>query len=147
MGTVEMMLRRLILISSSQRLLTSCRVNLMCTPPDLQRGNLAIVEHCSIWIVHAFNSKTNGNPQMILRCAVNKQAQQTGQELLDQVANAERERAATPDEVPLGQWEAVRVRPDYDAALTSQALLASSEEAKDILQACPSPHDLCLDWI
>ena len=67
---------------------------------------------------------------------MNKQAQQTGQELLDQVANAERERAAAPDEVPLGQWEAVRVRPDHDAALTSQALLASSEEAKDVLQAC-----------
>ncbi len=69
-------------------------------------------------------------------CAVNKQAQQTGQELLDQVASAERERAAAPDEVPLGEWEAMRVRPDYDGALTSQALLASSEEAQDLLQAC-----------
>ena len=72
---------------------------------------------------------------MTMRCAVNKQAQQKGQELLDQVASAERERAAAPDEVPFGQWEAVRVRPDYDAALTSQALLASSEEANDVLQA------------
>ena len=67
---------------------------------------------------------------------MNKQAQQTGQELLDQVASAERERAAAPDEVPLGEWEAMRVRPDYDGALTSQALLASSQEAQDLLQAC-----------
>ena len=81
---------------------------------------------------------------MILCCAVNKQAQQTGQELLDQVASAERERAAAPDEVPLGQWEAVRVRPDFDAALTSQAALASSEEANAVLQACSLPHDPCL---
>ena len=85
--------------------------------------------------------------KMIVRCAVNKQAQQTGQELLDQVANAERERAAAPDEVPLGQWEAVRVRPDFDAALTSQALLASSEEAKDVLQACSTPHGMCLFYL
>ena len=78
-----------------------------------------------------------GHPQDAwVLCAVNKQAQQTGQELLDQVASAERERAAAPDEVPLGQWEAMRVRPDYDGALTSQALLASSEEAQDLLQAC-----------
>ena len=71
---------------------------------------------------------------------MNKQAQQTGQELLDQVASAEREHAAAPDEVPLGEWEAMRVRPDYDGALTSQALLASSEEAQDLLQACFTQH-------
>ena len=71
-------------------------------------------------------------------CAVNKQAQQTGQELLEQVASAERERAAAPDEVPLGEWEALRVRPDYGSTLTSQALLASSAEAQDLLQACSS---------
>ena len=56
--------------------------------------------------------------------------------MLDQIASAERERAAAPDEVPLGEWEAMRVRPDYDGALTSQALLVSSQEAQDLLQAC-----------
>ena len=38
---------------------------------------------------------------------MNRQAQQTGQELLEQVAAAERERAAAPGESPLGEWEAV----------------------------------------
>lgn len=76
--------------------------------------------------------------QRSVRCAVNKQAQQAGQELLEQVAAAERERAAAPGEAPLGEWEALRVRPDHDGALTSQALLASSEEAQDLLQACPT---------
>ena len=78
-------------------------------------------------------------------CAVNRQAQQAGQELLEQVAAAERERAAAPGESPLGEWEAVRVRPAHDGALTSQALLASSEEAQDILQAsssCSRIHEM-----
>ena len=58
----------------------------------------------------------------------------SGPELLEAVANAERERAAAPDEVPLGEWEALRVRPAPDAPLTSQALLASSDEAQGLLQ-------------
>ena len=51
------------------------------------------------------------------------------------MGNAERERAAAPDEVPLGEWPALRVRPDCNAPLTSQALLASSDEAKRLVQA------------
>lgn len=71
--------------------------------------------------------------------AVDKQARLTGQELLEAVANAERERAAAPDEVPLGEWVALRVRPDCNAPLISQALLANSDEAKDVLQVCNVP--------
>ena len=59
----------------------------------------------------------------------------SGPELLEAVGNAERERAAAPDEVPLGEWEALRVRPAPDAPLTSQALLADSDEARGLLQA------------
>jgi hypothetical protein len=66
---------------------------------------------------------------------VDTQARLSGPELLEAVGNAERERAAAPDEVPLGEWPALRVRPDCNAPLTSQALLASSEEAKSLLQA------------
>ena len=65
---------------------------------------------------------------------VDRQARMSGPELLEAVGNAERERAAAPDEVPLGEWEAVRVRPDCNAPLISQALLASAEEAKSLLQ-------------
>jgi hypothetical protein len=65
---------------------------------------------------------------------VDKQARLGGPELLEAVANAERERAAAPDEVPLGEWEAVRVRPDCNAPLLSQALLSNSDEAKDVLK-------------
>lgn len=57
----------------------------------------------------------------------------SGPELLEAVGNAERERAAAPDEVPLGEWEAVRVRPDCNAPLISQALLTNAEEAKSLL--------------
>lgn len=53
---------------------------------------------------------------------------------MEAVGNAERERAAAPDEVPLGEWEAVRVRPDCNVPLISQALLANAEEAKSLLQ-------------
>jgi hypothetical protein len=70
-------------------------------------------------------------------CAVDRQARMSGPELLEAVGNAERERAAVPDEVPLGEWEAVRVRPDCNAPLISQALLANAEEAKSLLQV---PH-------
>ena len=58
----------------------------------------------------------------------------TGAELLSAVAAAERERAAAPGEAPLGEWAAVRIRPDAAAPLTTQALLASSEEAQAALQ-------------
>lgn len=71
----------------------------------------------------------------------------SGPELLEAVGNAERERAAAPDEVPLGEWEAVRVRPDCNAPLISQALLTNAEEAKSLLQVgqlLPDPfHSTC----
>ena len=51
------------------------------------------------------------------------------------VAAAERERSAAADESPLGEWGAVRIRPAFASALTSQALLANSEEARAALQA------------
>ena len=54
--------------------------------------------------------------------------------LLEAVGNAERERAAAPGEAPLGEWEAIRIRPDLNAPLTSQALLASSIDAKAAIQ-------------
>lgn len=68
-------------------------------------------------------------------CAVDTQARVTGAELLSAVAAAERERAAAPGEAPLREWAAVRIRPDAAAPLTTQALLASSEEAQAALQA------------
>lgn len=77
-------------------------------------------------------------------CAVDRQARMSGPELLEAVGNAERERAAAPDEVPLGEWEAVRVRPDCNAPLISQALLANAEEAKSLLQV---PHCTFLLWL
>ncbi|KAK9822709.1 hypothetical protein WJX81_005943 [Elliptochloris bilobata] len=66
--------------------------------------------------------------------AVDTQAGVTGAELLRAVAAAERERAAAPGEAPLGQWAAVRIRSHAAAPLTTQALLASSEEAQAALQ-------------
>lgn len=66
--------------------------------------------------------------------AVIKQADLTATELIGAVANAERERAAMPGEVPVCEWEAVRIKPDYSTHLTTQALLANSEEAKTALQ-------------
>lgn len=52
-------------------------------------------------------------------------AQLRAGQLLEAVNNAERERAAAPDEVPLGEWTAVRVRPSLAAqSLTSQLQLA-----------------------
>ncbi|KAK9915634.1 hypothetical protein WJX75_001835 [Coccomyxa subellipsoidea] len=72
--------------------------------------------------------------KMGMTVAVDRQARMSGPELLEAVGNAERERAAAPDEVPLGEWEAVRVRPDCNAPLISQALLANAEEAKSLLQ-------------
>jgi DnaJ family protein C protein 13 len=52
---------------------------------------------------------------------VDQQAVLGAGELVAAVAAAERERAASPDEVPLGEWEAQRLRPDLAAPLTSQA--------------------------
>ena len=55
--------------------------------------------------------------------AVDTKAQVGAAELLEAVANAERERAAAPDEVPRGQWTALRVKAD----LTSQPLTSQSQ--------------------
>lgn len=56
------------------------------------------------------------------------------EELVEAVACAERERAAQPDQVPLGEWEAWRIRPHYSHSLTTQALLQNAEEAKELLE-------------
>lgn len=68
-------------------------------------------------------------------------SQCSGVELLEAVANAERERAASPSESPLGEWEVIRIRPDLDLSvqLRSQALLSSPQEARDALQVCKNP--------
>lgn len=71
---------------------------------------------------------------LILHFAVIKQADLTAEGLMSAVGSAERERAAAPGEVPLGEWEATRIKPEYGPHLTSQALLANSEEAKAALQ-------------
>ena len=67
--------------------------------------------------------------------AVDTQAAVTGAALLSAVAAAERERAAAPGEAPLGDWAAVRIRPDAAAPLATQALLAGSDDAQAALQA------------
>ena len=66
--------------------------------------------------------------------AVIKQADLSAAGLLEAVGNAERERAATPSEAPLSEWEVTRIKPDYGTHLTTQVLLANSEEAKAALQ-------------
>lgn len=58
---------------------------------------------------------------------------------MEAVGNAERERAASPGEAPLGEWEATRIKPDYGSHLTTQVLLANSEEAKTALQVTSWP--------
>ena len=68
-----------------------------------------------------------------------KQAVLPAAGLMEAVANAERERAAAPSEVPLGEWEATRIKPDYGTHLTTQVLLANAEEAKAALQVCNYP--------
>lgn len=50
------------------------------------------------------------------------------------MGNAEREKAATPSEAPLSEWEVTRIKPDYGTHLTTQVLLANSDEAKAALQ-------------
>ena len=68
---------------------------------------------------------------------VDSQTGVTGQDLLEAVGAAEREVAATAAQEPVGQWDAVHVRPALErAAGTSQALLASSAEASAALQVC-----------
>ena len=54
----------------------------------------------------------------LMSSAVDTKAQLRAGQLLEAVSNAERERAAAPDEVPLGEWTAFRVRP----SLTLQSL-------------------------
>ena len=71
--------------------------------------------------------------------AVIKQADLSAGGLLEAVGNAERERAATPTEAPLSEWEVTRIKPDYGSHLTTQVLLANSEEAKAALQVRLAP--------
>ena len=63
--------------------------------------------------------------------AVDTKAQVNAAELLEAVGKAERERAAAPDEVPLGQWTAHRIAADLNLTsqrLTSQLQLTSSPQ-------------------
>ncbi len=76
--------------------------------------------------------------------AVDMQAAVTGAALLSAVAAAERERAAAPGEAPLGDWAAVRIRPDAAAPLATQALLARSDDAQAALQARRAPGEALL---
>lgn len=74
-------------------------------------------------------------------CTVDTQAVLSGHALLEAVGAAEREVAATAAQEPVGQWEAVRVRPVLErGAGTSQALLASPAEAKAALEVCLPPE-------
>jgi hypothetical protein len=66
--------------------------------------------------------------------AVDTGASLVAAQLLEAVANAERERASSPGEAPLGEWEAWRVRPRYGGSLTSQALLENAEQARQLLE-------------
>ena len=63
-----------------------------------------------------------------------KQEDMTAAALLAFVTNAEREKSAAADQTPIQEWEVTRIMPDYGTQLTSQALLANSEEAKEALQ-------------
>ncbi|KAK9809260.1 hypothetical protein WJX72_012293 [[Myrmecia] bisecta] len=78
--------------------------------------------------------QTAGLKKMGLKLEVDTNARMGGQHLLSAVGNAERERAASADEAPLGEWEAIRIRPDWTGPLANQRLLSSSEEAKQALQ-------------
>ena len=63
----------------------------------------------------------------VVYIAVETKAQLQAGQLLEAVDNAERERAAAPDEVPLGEWTAFRVRPNLTSqSLTTQLQLTSS---------------------
>ena len=67
--------------------------------------------------------------------AVDTKAQITAAELLEAVGSAERERAAAPDEIPLGQWTAVRVQADLNLTsqpLTSQLQLTHSHSVSQL---------------
>ena len=57
-------------------------------------------------------------------------AQLRAGELLEAVATSERERAAAPDEVPLAEWAALRVKPNLtDPSLTTQLQLTSTADS------------------
>lgn len=59
--------------------------------------------------------------------AVDTKAQLRAGQLLEAVSNAERERAAAPNEVPLGEWSAFRVRPSLTLqSLTTQLQLPTT---------------------
>lgn len=74
-------------------------------------------------------------------------------ELMAAVAAAERERAAGPGEVPLGQWEAVRLQPDLSLPMTSQMPTPPSADVSAPSQVPPvpghfsSPPPLCFKYL
>ena len=74
-----------------------------------------------------------------------KQADLTSAGLLEVVGNAEREKAATPSEAPLSEWEVTRIKPDYGTHLTTQVQLANSDEAKAALQVGLSSSESLTD--
>lgn len=86
------------------------------------------------------------------RCpfAVDTKAQLHAAQLLEAVSNAERERAAAPDELPLGEWTAFRVKPNLATqSLTTQLQLTNSGQVSHvpcltfILHALGSASMLC----
>ena len=76
--------------------------------------------------------------------AVDTKAQLRAGQLLDAVGNAERERAAAPNEVPLGEWAAFRVRPNPALqSLTAQLQLTDQPSQPAQVSVCHSmPSDL-----
>ncbi|KAL0040215.1 hypothetical protein WJX77_000548 [Trebouxia sp. C0004] len=71
--------------------------------------------------------QTAAYKKMGLTLAVDTKAQLHAGQLLEAVNNAERERAAAPDEVPLGEWTAFRVKPSLTShSLTTQLQLTNS---------------------
>lgn len=64
--------------------------------------------------------------------AVDTKAQVSAVELLEAVNNAERERAAAPGQIPIGQWAALKVQADLNLSsqqLTSQLQLSIPSQA------------------
>lgn len=63
-----------------------------------------------------------------------KQEDLTPNGLLEMMTNAEREIAAGANQTPIYEWEVTKIKPEFGTQLTSQVLLANSEEAKEALQ-------------
>lgn len=81
--------------------------------------------------------------------AVDTKAQVNAAELLEAVSNAERERAAAPGEVPIGQWTALKVKGNLDMTsqpLTSQLQLSVSKQTVSnmLVHSCSmTSHAMC----